>query len=81
MCGKGYVNKPLNVRVACAAPSEPLSAEVHVLSDGSAHVAWKPPLQPNGVILYYNIHYTTRPELPLTQWTTAQHNGEFVLNL
>nr|XP_002662886.2 immunoglobulin superfamily DCC subclass member 4 [Danio rerio] len=56
-------------------PSSPVDMQLSALDSFSVLVSWRPPLEPNGVVLTYWILYTPNISHPDYQWTNLTHDG------
>nr|XP_033808593.1 phosphatidylinositol phosphatase PTPRQ isoform X3 [Geotrypetes seraphini] len=83
--GEGVRSVPLHIITAEDAPSSPpRSFSVKQLSDAVVKLSWKPPLEPNGIILYYTVHVwntearrTINITQPFLELTDLEKNNEY----
>nr|XP_055198045.1 phosphatidylinositol phosphatase PTPRQ isoform X4 [Nyctereutes procyonoides] len=70
--GEGVRSKPLNVLTEEDAPdSPPQDFSVKQLSGVTVKLSWQPPLEPNGIILYYTVYVWDRSSLKTINVTEA----------
>lgn len=55
--------------------SPPVDMQLSALDSSSVLVSWRPPLEPNGIILIYWILYTGNISHPEHLWINATHQG------
>ncbi|XP_030070443.1 phosphatidylinositol phosphatase PTPRQ isoform X2 [Microcaecilia unicolor] len=83
--GEGVHSAPIHVVTEEDAPSSPpRSFSVKQLSDAVVKLSWKPPLEPNGIILYYTVHVwntETRRTINVTETfldlTDLENNNDY----
>ncbi|XP_067906563.1 phosphatidylinositol phosphatase PTPRQ isoform X2 [Heterodontus francisci] len=71
--GEGIQSQPLYILSGEGVPgSPPQSLTSKQLSSTTVHLSWKPPLEPNGVILYYTVHiWSATTQLILNETGTS----------
>nr|XP_038024383.1 phosphatidylinositol phosphatase PTPRQ isoform X4 [Anas platyrhynchos] len=85
MMGEGLCSAPLHVLTDEDAPSSPPeSLSVKQLSGVTVKLSWKPPLEPNGIILYYTVYVwnkISKRSVNVTetslQFTDLENNSEY----
>ncbi|OXB69015.1 hypothetical protein ASZ78_012843 [Callipepla squamata] len=83
--GEGLRSAPLNILTDEDAPSlPPESLSVKQLSGVTVKLSWKPPLEPNGIILYYTVYVwnkTSKRSVNVTdtslEFTDLENNSEY----
>ncbi|XP_022247809.1 tyrosine-protein phosphatase Lar-like isoform X3 [Limulus polyphemus] len=50
--------------------SAPRNVQARPLSSSTVVIQWDPPKEPNGQVTGYKVYFTTRPNLPTTNWNT-----------
>ena len=62
-----------------AVPSEPLNVKAAAVTSqptGSVRVSWSRPLQTNGVIVAYHVHYSrAQSSTPVAEWPAVREDG------
>ncbi|XP_038307825.1 phosphatidylinositol phosphatase PTPRQ isoform X2 [Canis lupus familiaris] len=72
LSGEGVRSEPLNVLTEEDAPdSPPQDFSVKQLSGVTVKLSWQPPLEPNGIILYYTVYVWDRSSLKTINVTEA----------
>ncbi|XP_048405543.2 phosphatidylinositol phosphatase PTPRQ isoform X2 [Stegostoma tigrinum] len=71
--GEGIQSQPVYILIGEGVPgSPPQSVKTNQLSATTVLLSWKPPLEPNGVILYYTIYvWSTTTQLVLNETETS----------
>ncbi|OXB73911.1 UNVERIFIED_CONTAM: hypothetical protein H355_008106 [Colinus virginianus] len=83
--GEGLRSAPLNILTDEDAPSSPPeSLSVKQLSGVTVKLSWKPPVEPNGIILYYTVYVwnkTSKRSVNVTdtslEFTDLENNSEY----
>lgn len=63
--------------VFIAGPSSPpTDLQLSAIDSFSVLVSWRPPLEPNGIIVSYQMLYSGNLSQPDDLWTNLSHDGE-----
>lgn len=78
--GEGVRSSPLYVRTMEDAPGRPAGIKALPINNSSITVSWQPPLDPNGIIISYNLYYSnTSAAAQETRLEISPNKTSFVL--
>ena len=74
-CAHCFVCMLMCVCVFSGPSTPPADLQLSALDSSSVLVSWRPPLEPNGIIISYRILFSCNVSQPEHLWTNSTHNG------